>query len=172
MEAIKNIYLFVLVLLCSFLVNAQELESNNATAITKLLNKETITLGNIGLDNVKSNTSYLLNRNIVQISQMGNANEVDLHIRSSKSKLVIFQDGSNNSLEVYKDAKQLNQTIVQSGKNNFISDVSAYYGKSIDMVINQEGNNLKFVNSGTNSISKDLKITQQGNSGSVFIFNY
>ena len=47
--------------------------------------------------------------------------------------------GSNNYLEVYKNAKQLNQSIVQTGNNNFISDFSLYSGSPINMAINQEG---------------------------------
>lgn len=172
MESIKNSFLFVLVVLCVFLGNAQQMESDASLAINKLLNTETITLRNIVLDNNKSNTSTLLNRNIVQISQMGQSNDADILIRSSKSNLKVSQNGSNNNLEFNKSAKELNQTIVQTGNENYISDTSLYYGKPIDMIISQQGNNLKLINSGTNSISKDLKISQSGNSGSVYIFNH
>jgi hypothetical protein len=40
------------------------------------------------------------------------------------------------------------------------------------MALSQEGNNLKIYNNGTNSISKDLKISQTGNSASIYIFNH
>lgn len=172
MESTKNNFLFVLVFLCAFLGNAQEIKSDASTATNTFLNKELATLKNVELNDSKSTKNNVLNRNIVQISQLGQYNDADIRIKSSNSNLEVFQDGSNNSLQLQKSAKQINQTIVQSGNNNFISDISSYYGKSIDMSINQEGNNLKLVNSGTNSISKDLKISQQGNSGNIFIFNY
>lgn len=172
MESIKNSFLFVLVVLCVFLGNAQQMESDASPAISKLLNTESITLKNIVLDNNKSNASSVLNRNIVQISQLGQSNDTDIVIRSSKSNLKVSQNGSNNNLEFNKSAKELSQTIVQTGNENYISDTSLYYGKPIDMTISQQGNNLKLINSGTNSISKDLKISQSGNSGSVYIFNH
>jgi hypothetical protein len=66
----------------------------------------------------------------------------------------------------------LNQSVVQTGNNNSISDFSFHAGNPINMSIQQEGNNLSIFNNGSNSISKDLKITQTGNSGTIFIFNH
>jgi hypothetical protein len=73
---------------------------------------------------------------------------------------------------MYKNTGDLNQSVSQSGANNFISDFSLYSASAIDMSISQEGNNLTLFNNGTNSISKDLKITQTGNSGTIYIFNH
>lgn len=172
MESIKNNCLLVIGLLCFSFGNAQSTEFNSDLTPLKKVDKETIYFQDSGLDKAQLNNKFSLNQNIVQISQMGNSHSIDLNIASSNSKMSIDQNGFNNHLEVYKNAKQLNQTIVQNGKNNFISDVSSYYEKAINMAINQEGNNLVLFNNGTNSISKDLIISQKGNSGSVYIFNH
>jgi hypothetical protein len=86
--------------------------------------------------------------------------------------MTIDQDGTSNYLEVYKNAKQINQSFVQTGNNNFISDFSLYSGNPIGIEISQDGNNLTIFNNGSNSISKDLKISQTGNSGIMYIFNH
>jgi hypothetical protein len=171
MKSKINIFLFVLIVSWSFQVNAQEEQSYSSTEINDFISKEAISVQTNGSDNTKASNSFLLNKNIIQISQIGDTNYADVNVKSSKAKMIISQDGSNNYLQVYKNAKEINQSIVQTGKNNFISDFSLYSGGSIDMVINQEGNNLSLFNNGSNSISKDLKISQTGNSGSVYIFN-
>jgi hypothetical protein len=171
MESIKNNYLFLLVVFCTFLGNAQEIESSSSTTLAKKLDKETILDQKNSSDDVKNKNNYLINSNIIQISQIGYSNYADVNIRSSNAKMTIDQDGSNNYLEVYKSAKQINQSFVQSGNNNFISDFSLYSGNSINMSLNQDGNNLSIFNNGSNSISKDLKITQTGNLGTIYIYN-
>jgi hypothetical protein len=171
MKSKINIFLFVCIISWSFQVNAQEEQSYSSTEINDFISKEAISVQTNGSDNTKASNSFLLNKNIIQISQIGDTNYADVNVKSSKAKMIISQDGSNNYLQVYKNAKEINQSIVQTGKNNFISDFSLYSGGSIDMVINQEGNNLSLFNNGSNSISKDLKISQTGNSGSVYVFN-
>lgn len=112
------------------------------------------------------------NNNLIYVSQIGSLNHSDIVIISDKSNIVLKQDGNNNQMELHKSAPEINQTISQSGDHNFVSDFSLFSGKKINMSINQEGNNLTIFNNGTNSISKDLKITQTGNSGTVYIFNH
>jgi hypothetical protein len=172
MKSKINIFLFLCVILWSFQANAQEEQSYSSTEINNFINKEAISVQTNGSDNTKTSNSFLLNKNIIQISQIGDTNYANVNVRSSSAKMTINQDGSNNYLQVYKNAKEINQSIAQTGKNNFISDFSLYSGGSIDMALNQEGNNLKIYNNGTNSISKDLKISQTGNSASIYIFNH
>lgn len=122
-------------------------------------------------DNLKSKNSAILSANSIQISQVGLNNYTDVYLKSSNAKLLISQEGVNNYVEVYKNVKQLQQSIFQNGDNNFISDTSAYSGNSVDMMLSQEGSNLMLFNTGSNSISKDLKISQKGNSGTIYVFN-
>jgi hypothetical protein len=171
MKSKINIFLFVLIISWSFRVNAQEEQSNSSIETNNLINKEFVSVQNTDQNNAKTSNSYLLNNNMIQISQVGYSNYADVNVKSNNAKMTINQDGSGNYLEVYKSAKQINQSIVQTGNNNFISDFSLYSGTPIDVIFNQEGNNLSIFNNGSNSISKDLKISQTGNSGSVYIFN-
>lgn len=169
MKSKLNMFLFGCIIAWSFNVKAQEGNSNSSTETNNLINKEFVSIQNLNYNDTK--TSNNLNNNIIQITQVGNSHYADVNVKSSNAKMTINQYGSGNYLEVYKNANQINQSIVQSGKNNFISDISFFYEKPIDMSINQQGNNLEFISSGTNSISKDLKISQSGNSGSIYIFN-
>jgi hypothetical protein len=171
MKSKINIFLFVLIISWSFRVNAQEEQFNSSIETNNLINKEFVSVQNADQNNAKTSNSYLLNNNMIQISQVGYSNYADVNVKSNNVKMTINQDGSGNYLEVYKSAKQINQSMVQTGNNNFISDFSLYSGTPIDVIFNQEGNNLSIFNNGSNSISKDLKISQTGNSGSVYIFN-
>jgi hypothetical protein len=171
MKSKINIFLFVLVISWSFRVNAQEEQFNSSIETNNLINKEFVSVQNTDQNNTKTSNSYLLNNNMIQISQVGYSNYADVNVKSNNAKMTINQDGSGNYLEVYKSAKQINQSMVQTGNNNFISDFSLYSGTPIDVIFSQEGNNLSIFNNGSNSISKDLKISQTGNSGSVYIFN-
>jgi hypothetical protein len=171
MKSKVNIFLFVFTILWSFHASAQEGESKSSIETNNLTDKEFVSVKNAEQNKTKSSNSFLLNKNMIQISQVGESNYADVNVRSRNAKMTINQVGSDNYLEVYKNAKQINQSIVQTGHNNFISDFSLYSKSAIDMAINQEGSNLTIFNNGSNSISKDLKISQSGNSGSVYIFN-
>ncbi|MNR46198.1 hypothetical protein D3C85_1651350 [compost metagenome] len=74
-------------------------------------------------------------------------------------------------MNVYKKTDEINQSYIQSGNNNYISDVSLYSQGVDAMKVNQEGNNLTVFSTGSNSISKDMIINQSGNSGTIYIFN-
>ena len=172
MKSKINIFLFMCTILWSFHASAQEGESDASKETNNLIDKEFVSVQNTDQNKTKTSNNFLLNNNMIQISQIGEGNYADVNVRSRNAKMTINQYGSDNYLEVYKNAKQINQSIVQTGHNNFISDFSLYSGSPIDMAISQEGNNLSIFNNGSNSISKDLKISQTGNSGSVYIFNH
>jgi len=171
MKSKINIFLFLCTIFLSFHAIGQEGESNSSKEANNLINKELLSIQNTEQNNTKSSNSFLLNKNMIQISQVGESNYADVNVRSRNAKMTINQVGSDNYLEVYKNAKQINQSFVQTGNNNFISDFSLNSKSEIDMAISQEGSNLTIFNNGSNSISKDLKISQSGSSGSVYIFN-
>lgn len=171
MKSKINIFLFLCIISWSFHASGQKGESDSSKEANKLIDKEIVSVQNVGQNDTKTSNGILLNKNMIQISQIGESNYADVNVRSRNAKMTINQVGSDNYLEVYKNAKQINQSISQTGHNNFISDFSLYSKSAIDMAISQEGNNLTIFNNGSNSISKDLKISQSGNSGSVYIFN-
>ncbi|MBS7256037.1 hypothetical protein [Flavobacterium branchiicola] len=114
---------------------------------------------------------YLKSRNIVTVTQIGNYNQANLTIISNNAYVTAQQTGNNNYMEVYKKADEINESYTQTGNNNYISDYSMYTRGVASMSINQDGNNLSVISSGSNSISKDLIINQTGNSGTIYVFN-
>lgn len=121
---------------------------------------------------IQSINQLAQNANIIQVNQMGLGNSTDLNVVSENSNLVVNQYGSNNYIDLYKKSNELLQSVNQSGNNNFISDFSLIDENQINMNVKQDGNNLSLYNNGSNSISKNMKITQTGNSGSIYIFNH
>lgn len=172
MKSKINIFLFAIVFSCTPFANAQEEQLYSSIKTFALINKDVISNQNNGIDKTQSINQFLQNNNLIHVTQIGFYNYSDVRIRSENSKMAVNQYGSNNYLDVYKNANELNQSVTQSGNNNFVSDFSLYSGSPINMSINQEGNNLSIYNNGSNSISKDLKITQTGNSGIIYIFNH
>ncbi|WP_264551661.1 hypothetical protein [Flavobacterium sp. N2038] len=114
---------------------------------------------------------YLKSRNIVTVTQIGNYNQANLTIISNNAYVTAQQTGNNNYMDIYKKAEEINESYTQTGNNNYISDYSMYTRGVASMSINQDGNNLSVISSGSNSISKDLIINQTGNSGTIYVFN-
>jgi hypothetical protein len=119
----------------------------------------------------ETTNQYIISHNIVKIAQIGNYNQANLTIISNNAYVTAQQTGNNNYMNVYKQADEINQSYVQTGNNNYISDVSLYSRGVESMKINQEGNNLTVMSTGSNSISKDMIINQSGNSGIIYVFN-
>ncbi|MDD2673756.1 MAG: hypothetical protein PHF81_02645 [Flavobacterium sp.] len=167
-----DIFLFLSMFFTISFVEAQEL--NSPVNSLYLVSKDLIYVGNnkIGQVQQSSNIQLLSNNNLIHISQIGFNNYSDISIHNENSKILIGQYGLNNYVSVDKNAYDLTQSVTQYGNNNYVSDFSLYTSGSINMTINQEGNNLTLFNNGSNSISKDLKITQSGNSGAIYIFNH
>jgi hypothetical protein len=167
-----DIFLFLSMFFTISFVEAQEL--NSPVNYLYLVSKDLIYVGNneIGQVQQSSNIQLLSNNNLIHISQIGFNNYSDISVHNENSKILIGQYGSNNYVSVDKNAYDLTQSVTQYGNNNYVSDFSLYTSGSINMTINQEGNNLTLFNNGSNSISKDLKITQSGNSGAIYIFNH
>lgn len=111
------------------------------------------------------------NQNNINIKQIGDFNVINASVNSSNSKLFILQNGANNSIDLVKNALELNQNINQIGDNNTISDLTYYTNYKVNMEMNQNGNYQNIQNIGTNSLSKDMKISQTGNGTSILIIN-
>lgn len=109
--------------------------------------------------------------NRVTIQQVGNQNYANVNVRAVQANVNVQQFGNRNALDLYQNAGVIHQTLIQQGSNNTISDFSTNPYSAINNQVVQYGNNLKYTNYGTNSISDDIKIIQRGNSGSVLIFN-
>lgn len=136
------------------------------------INDRIIALNETNYRNQNQNTNqYIISHNIVKITQIGNYNQANLTIISNNANVTAQQTGNNNYMNVYKKADAINQSYTQSGSNNYISDISLYSRGVEAMKVNQEGNNLTVLSSGSNSISRDMIINQTGNSGTIYVLN-
>lgn len=107
----------------------------------------------------------------VQIQQIGDLNKSIAILKSNETKVAINQKGDGNQLFLDKNAKTITQNIVQQGDNNKISDFTLYTNHNVNMEIIQKGDNQNVQNIGTNSLSKNMKITQTGNGASIILIN-
>ena len=107
----------------------------------------------------------------VQIQQIGDFNKVYAALKSNDTKVAVDQNGDNNSLALDKNAKTITQSVIQQGDNNKISDFTLYTNYNINMEMIQKGDNQNIQNIGTNSMSKNMKITQTGNGASIILIN-
>lgn len=118
-------------------------------------------------------SSGMLNNQIsgVQIQQIGDFNKVTATLKANETNVSIGQRGDGNELLLDKTAKTITQKIVQQGDNNKIYDFSLNTNYSINTEMIQNGDNQNIQNIGTNSISKNMKISQTGNGASVILIN-
>ena len=164
MKSNNKYFILLVIALSTYNVNSQTDPINSFRQDFLVLNNSNAIIQNIN--------QLVQNANIIQVNQVGSGNDFNLNITSNNSKLDLNQYGSDNYVDVYKSSNELLQSVDQRGSNNFISDFSLNYEDQVNMSVSQNGNNLSLYNNGSNSISKNMKITQTGNSGRVYIFNH
>lgn len=110
--------------------------------------------------------------NQVAIVQVGSFNDAIIERNAnSLSKTEVVQNGSNNFIFSYKDAKSINQQIVQDGNRNVILDFGKNKNTDVNQQFLQKGSNLNIISTGLNSISKDMTIHQIGNARTISIIS-
>ncbi|MBK0369171.1 hypothetical protein [Flavobacterium agrisoli] len=107
----------------------------------------------------------------VLIQQIGDFNTATAILKAKTTKVATTQLGNNNDFLLVKNAKSITQNIVQQGNNNKITDFTLYTHRDVNMEMIQKGDNQKIENFGTNSISEDMKITQNTNGAKVILIN-
>ncbi|MDA6071248.1 hypothetical protein NJT12_16645 [Flavobacterium sp. AC] len=107
----------------------------------------------------------------INIQQIGDLNTVTAFLKSKETKVAVNQIGDSNQLLLDKNAKTITQNVVQRGDNNKISDFTLYTNYNVNMEMIQKGDNQNIQNIGTNSMSKNMKITQTGNGASIILIN-
>lgn len=107
----------------------------------------------------------------VVIQQIGDFNKVYTSLKSNDTKVAVDQNGDRNALFLNKNAKTITQSVIQQGDNNNINDFTLYTNHNVNMEIIQKGDNQNIQNIGTNSLSKNMKITQTGNGASIILIN-
>ena len=126
---------------------------------TLLSNQYEKAIGNIG------------NNNGVYIQQIGDFNSVSTNVLANSAEIKLYQQGDGNSIAVSKEAVSVQQRIIQKGDNNTIFDYGGYSNHAVSLDFIQKGNNQSIHSFGSNSLSKDMKITQSGNGSTVIVVN-
>jgi hypothetical protein len=115
-----------------------------------------------------------LNQNLqsgIQIQQIGDLNKVNAALKSNDLKVSVKQNGDRNDVQLDKSANSITQSVIQQGDNNRLFDYTFKTNYDINMQIVQKGDNQNIQNIGTNSLSKNMKITQTGNGASIILIN-
>lgn len=171
----KTFILSVLfLLLFSPVIQAQEKEDNSGFRhySSSVFNSKEVALSVVSSMDKKARND--LNQKIqsgIQIQQIGDLNKVTANLRSGDTKLAVDQNGDRNQLFLDKTAKTITQNVVQRGDNNRISDFTLYTNYNVNMEMIQKGDHQSIQSIGTNSLSKNMKITQTGNGASVILIN-
>ncbi len=110
-------------------------------------------------------------QNGIYIEQIGDYNSVKTNLKSENTAVFISQKGNENEIIFEKQARSIQARIVQEGQNNSIRDYASRTPYEVNMDFVQRDNNQSIQSYGTNSISKEMKVSQSGNGASVLIIN-
>lgn len=107
----------------------------------------------------------------ILIQQVGDFNAFSANLKTENVSISLLQNGNDNSVMLDKEAKSISQKIIQNGDSNQITDFTYYTKYDVNMQMIQQGSNQNIQNYGTNSLSKDMTVTQTGNGAAVIIIN-
>jgi len=169
-----KIFILNILLLISPMFYAQEKEDNSdfKPYSSSVFNSKEAALNVVSTMNKKSSPDTFSNQpSGVQIQQIGDFNVVNAGLKGKETKLSVKQGGDGNELVLDKAAKTIAQNVVQQGDNNKITDFTLHTIYDVKTEMIQNGDNQNIQNIGTNSLSKNMKITQTGNGASVILIN-
>lgn len=124
-------------------------------------NQENFNLLNQSRGNQNAGTPL---NNTVSIEQIGDANTSLINVTSSSSIVQVSQIGNNNSTAILLRGSNINHRVNQRGNNNSVLDIVPGVTNDVGLDIVQRGNNLSFQRIGVNSLTKDIRVRQSGNS--------
>lgn len=164
----------VVLLLFSPVFYAQEKEDNSdfKNYSSSVFNSKQVAFSLVSSMDKKAQND--LNQKIqsgINIQQIGDLNTVIANLKSNEIKVAVNQNGDSNQLFLDKKAKSITQNFVQQGDNNKISDFTLNTNYNVNMEMIQKGDNQNIQSIGTNSMSKNMKITQTGNGASIILIN-
>lgn len=114
------------------------------------------------------NQYFQLNK---EASLLENKIPLSSHIQSFDNIVLLNQTGNNNQILV-KSNPNNSQAISQKGNDNYYNFINYYNSTSSNFKILQKGNSNSLQIYGSNSIVKNLKVSQNGGFKAVIIKNY
>ena len=111
--------------------------------------------------------------NQVFIQQVGEGNEANTTVISSKSNVIINQNGKNNTAYSFYRAGTINSELVQDGfSNSFFEIVNGNSSQEVNSVNSQIGDNLTLNKFGSNTISNNISINMTGSNKTISVFSF
>lgn len=167
---------FVVLLFCTQFLFSQErkIDALVKNYSSSVFDKKEAALSILSSSNKKEKNRNVFSNNInsgVSIQQIGDYNDALIDVKSEISNISLKQYGDNNEYLLVKDARNISSDVNQKGNSNRIMDYSYRTNYEVHNQMIQKGNNQNIKSIGTNSISKDMKVSQAGNGASVIILN-
>lgn len=123
--------------------------------------------------NAQSLLSQVPDINQVYITQVGENNVAITNVISSKSTVIIDQEGQDNTVLNFYSAGTINAEIIQRGLGNtFFETVVGGPLEEVNSINSQIGNNLTLNRIGSNSISNNISINMTGNNKTISMFSF
>lgn len=110
--------------------------------------------------------------NAISVLQIGNYNTVTTAVQAQTSDLTYNQQGSYNDIDIAVTGNVLNQQVYQYGDRNSFDNFSMDPASQQSLEVIQKGNNQDVSIFGENSLSKDMKVTLEGNDKTLIIRNF
>ncbi|GHA28087.1 hypothetical protein GCM10007103_07010 [Salinimicrobium marinum] len=120
----------------------------------------------------ESQLSSIPSGNNIFIEQIGNNNRVNAQISSPNLDARFTQAGMGNEFSIDLNAEKVKYTLVQSGDNNYLLDHTFAPSRTVELSLQQNGNNNHVEKYGTNSITNKLEFNLTGDSKSLIIRSF
>ncbi|MGG5508014.1 MULTISPECIES: hypothetical protein [unclassified Myroides] len=118
------------------------------------------------------NKTTIQQDNLVAVLQIGQHNTVHTAVQSSTSDLSYTQQGNNNLIDIVAKGEDIKHNIAQYGDQNSFENYSFSSSGQQALELIQQGNKQEVSIFGENSMSKDMKITIEGNEKTLMIRNF
>jgi len=169
-----KIFLLNVLLFISPMFYAQDKEDNSdfKQYSSSIFNSKETALSVVSSMNKKSPETFNnYQSSTVLIQQIGDFNKFNATLQANETYISAGQNGDGNELFINKKAESITQKVIQQGDNNKITDFTLNTSYNVNTEMFQNGDNQSIQNVGTNSISKNMKITQKGNGASIIVIN-
>ena len=176
MNVFKNYYIqlmgaLLLITQISYGQTYNETTSDEESVISNIELSKSV-LSNLGIGTGTNPRNATIEGNSVFLEQIGQYNTTSIKTRTESSEINVLQDGNRNDVDITYEANTAIADLVQNGNNNQIVDFVIDENADISLDLIQDGNNLKFVREGVNSLTKSLKFKQTEASPVLIIRSY
>ncbi|APX99642.1 hypothetical protein CLV86_2681 [Lacinutrix venerupis] len=172
----KSISVFILLLFVLQLGWSQTYsadEDNDTEASTELNGQEVSqSFFDSYFDTTPNETLNTITGNSVAITQVSSFNTAVVKVASRASDINISQNGDANNVNLTYQVDAVVADLEQNGDNNTILDYVIDPSAKVSLELKQNGDDLNFERFGANNISKNIKFTQTSASPTVIIRSF